>query len=82
MVHAPVMKTIEHNMQINTDSIYTSLTVIFLVGLATWSLGLVTEQRKHKFKPAIRMVLNWFKVAIKMIPALNIFLKPNAALKP
>ena len=82
LVHAPVMKTVQYNMQLNTDSIYTSLTMIFLVGLATWSLGLVTEQRKHKFKPAIRMVLNWCKVAIKVIPAMNIFLKPNAALKP
>jgi peptidoglycan/LPS O-acetylase OafA/YrhL len=81
LVHAPVMKTVEHNMSINTDSIYTSLVVIFLVSLATWSLGLLTEQRKHKFKPLIRQVLGGVKKAIKTVPAINITLKPNGSLK-
>jgi peptidoglycan/LPS O-acetylase OafA/YrhL len=81
LVHAPVMKTVEHNMSINTDSIYTSLAVILLVSLATWALGLLTEQRKHKFKPLIRQVLGGVKKAIKTVPAINITLKPNGSLK-
>jgi hypothetical protein len=75
------MKTVEHNMSINTDSIYTSLVVIFLVSLATWILGLLTEQRKYKFKPLIRQVVGGVKKAIKTVPAINIALKPNSSLK-
>ncbi len=82
LVHAPVMKTVQYNMQLNTDSIYTSIGVLLLVLLVTWGLGLLTEQRKHKFKPAIRKVLNSLKIAIKAIPVMNIVLKPNASLKP
>ncbi len=81
LVHAPVMKTVQYNMQLNTDSIYTSIGVLLLVLLVTWGLGLLTEQRKHKFKPAIRKVLNSLKIAIKAIPVMNIVLKPNASLK-
>lgn len=77
LVHAPVMKTVEHNWQLNTDSIYTSIVILALVAIATWSLGLLTEQRKHKFKPLIRSSLNMLKNSIKRIPVLKRALKPS-----
>jgi peptidoglycan/LPS O-acetylase OafA/YrhL len=80
LVHAPVMITIEHNWKLNTDSVYTTLFILILVAFVTWGLGLLTEQRKHKFKPLIKLGLTGIKNSIKLIPALKKALTPNARL--
>ena len=76
LVHAPVMKTIEHNWQLDTDSIMTSFFVLVMVAVVTWTLGLLTEQRKYKFKPAITWLVNQSMKTIKAVPLLSVLLRP------
>jgi peptidoglycan/LPS O-acetylase OafA/YrhL len=78
LVHAPLMLTIEHNSQLDTDSIYTSILVLVLVGIATWGLGFVTEKRKYKFKPPIAWLCNTFISGIKVLPLINRIVIPNS----
>jgi hypothetical protein len=75
VVHAPLMLSIEHNSQLDTDSIYTSIFVLVLVGIATWVLGSVTEKRKYKFKPLTAWLCNAF---INVLPLINRIVMPNS----
>ncbi|MCJ8322173.1 MAG: acyltransferase, partial [Colwellia sp.] len=77
LVHAPIILTIEHNMTLNTDSIYTTLGILLVVALVTWGLGFLTEQRKHKFKPAVLYFVNLLIKFVKMIPILKFGLMPT-----
>ena len=77
LIHAPIMKTIEHNMVLKTDSIYTSIVILLLVAIATWGLGLLTEQRKHKFKPATAFGINILFNLMKKTPVLKTLCTPN-----
>jgi len=78
LVHAPVMKTIEHNWQLNTNSIYTGIFVLILVGLATWILGLLTEQKKYIFKPPITWFCNVTINVINRVPIISRLFSPNS----
>ena len=80
LVHAPVMKTLEHNIQLDTDLIATSLLVLLVVAIVTWGLGTLTEQRKYKFKPPVVWLVIQLIKAIKVVPLLSKLLKPNRAL--
>jgi len=76
LVHAPVMKTIEHNFAINTQSFITTLLVLFWVALMTYIVGTLTEKRKMLFKPGVVACISLIKkllVLCKMGP----LLKPN-----
>ncbi|PKH86063.1 acyltransferase family protein [Colwellia sp. Bg11-28] len=77
LVHAPIMKTIEHNMVLNTDSIYTSISILLLVAFVTWGVGLLTEQRKYKFKPVVVYSLKIAINFVKAMPILKSFCIPN-----
>lgn len=76
LVHAPVMKTIEHNMTIDANSISTSLAVLALVAAVTYGLGTLTEQRKHLFKPAVKRGVLALKQGVLLL-RLAPLLRPN-----
>lgn len=77
LVHAPVMLTISYNTDINTDSVIPTLVVLVLVAFITWGVGLVTEKRKHRFKPPILWVSNLVVSLVNKLPWLKGILTPN-----
>jgi peptidoglycan/LPS O-acetylase OafA/YrhL len=77
LAHAPVMKTIQYNMNIDPNSIWTSVAILLVVTLVTWILGMLTEQRKHLFLPWSLQVIHSFKTGVSKINWLYRFLQPN-----
>jgi peptidoglycan/LPS O-acetylase OafA/YrhL len=77
LAHAPVMKTIHHNMDIDPQSIWTTVFVLIAVTIVTLLLGLLTEQRKHLFLPYTVKVLDIVKSIVIAIPILHKGLIPN-----
>jgi peptidoglycan/LPS O-acetylase OafA/YrhL len=77
LAHAPVMKTIHHNMHIDPSSISTSVIILLVVALVTWTLGMLTEQRKHMFLPIANRGVDLMKTLIKKAPWLERMLLPN-----
>jgi len=81
LIHAPVMKTIEHNWQIDTESISTSIFILLLVAFSTWSIGIITEQRKHKFKPFVILIVNFIVKVFSYFPLMVKIMKPSKVKK-
>ncbi len=77
LVHAPVMEGIGYNWQLNTDAATTSVIILVLVAIATWGIGLLTEKRKHKFKPAVVFLVNLLVNVINRFPKLKALDMPN-----
>lgn len=77
LAHAPVMKTIHHNMKIDPTSIWTSICVLATVVMITWFLGMLTEKRKHVFLPISRYSISLISERIRRSPWLYRALKPN-----
>lgn len=75
--HAPVMQTIHHNLNIDASLVSTSVYVILAVAAVTWSIGMLTEQRKHLFLPLTATAISLLKKLIEKHPWLHKSLLPN-----
>ncbi len=76
LAHAPIMLTIHHNFEIDTNSIWTSIVIFAIVIASTYAIGSVTEKNKNYIRPTVIYFLHSLK---KVIIAIKIkrFLSPN-----